>query len=1139
MADRSRLVGPSGGVRAGAWTALLLCTWLGLAPRAPEAAAEDAPAAAAAPTKAKELVELIRPLVGDPAWKHVSFPLPAVVLRKQLRESQKALTEDLLKELQDGATLVSAVPGEPARVTVMTLRFTDPQQAGAALGALRDAAKDSAEALSEGVPAAWRMTFDAGAGPQGTLPGYVLHRDFAGDVTSQHVVQLGAFVVMLSLEGTGAPDRAAQDRVLVRAGLWVTDPARAAAEPALTPPPFERAFRSVLLRVTGPGGAAVNSAALEVDAGATSTKHVTLRKGQARLSVPRKESVTLSILRPKDEAGEPLPFAPVLVRPFPQEGEEWTIALEPAVELRGLVERPGGEPAGHVRVMATAIHEGPVGSRSESTSWRVAQATTEADGTFVLHGLARGALYRLRAMDGEQLLPSEETEVRPGTEAVTLRLLEAAEVVVTVLDADGGAVPGAIVSAWMPGTSGIIPTATSDRRGRARLQGLPADKPCRLQVEAPEDREDVAGYEEDGWLPAPTVVRLPRGWVTQGRVLDPTGAPTRATVVLRHGHGGESFHETDDQGRFRFTRLPPGSAHLRAVHVNDQRRRALHFGDPPGVTEVAQGTNDVVLTLEPSRVVHIRVLGPSGAPVAGVRVTLGTPSSNTSTTFPGHDVRVSATAPTTTLTIAQPEDEDGRRLPFKRYVGPIPAPKPGGVELRLGLGSSLRGRVLGPDGAPVAGAQVRWAPPRPDGAGPLRDAWRASETDAEGRFLLEGVDEGRVYVDVEAGGEHPGLPARLVEPGASPLELRVPKGEPTEITVLDEAGQPVRDARIKHHRVAQPAPGTEEYTGHTEVRTDAEGRARLGVFVGDQLLDVEVNGPPGRPGLLKHRARLAGPRVERVVLKEGRIVRGRVLHANGAPAPEAQVVLRALGPKADPFVYDHLARCDAQGRFVTRPFPKGRSMLQAYAAEDERAGPGVVVEADEESVTLRLAPPDVDLVLTFQPADARPSFYGGPAAHPLRPVREVEEPHHLWQSPALVLVEAATGRAVLRVPPGPTRVWIPPTEDDPRCALLTVDAPGEVAIELSTAPAITVTVVLPAEATDVDVHAHGPFDHHIPARATPTPGRYTIVGLPEGTWKVCVDARVGPVAWHATADVATGGTVELVAQPGSEADAAR
>jgi len=164
-----------------------------------------------------------------------------------------------------------------------------------------------------------------------------------------------------------------------------------------------------------------------------------------------------------------------------------------------------------------------------------------------------------------------------------------------------------------------------------------------------------------------------------------------------------------------------------------------------------------------------------------------------------------------------------------------------GTEITLPAGGTVRGRVVGLDGEPVAGVTVRT-----QGGG-----WRArATTDDEGGFTLEGADPGehRVYASK-------GWRKSLRAPGATDDDLRgemvtVVAGEVTEVELVVESqsgevggqvtadgGEPVSDAFISCTREsdsAGSAAGGDRSrarwgsSGARPILTDDDGRFTVG-----------------------------------------------------------------------------------------------------------------------------------------------------------------------------------------------------------------------------------------------------------------------------------------------------------------------
>jgi hypothetical protein len=643
----------------------------------------------------------------------------------------------------------------------------------------------------------------------------------------------------------------------------------------------------------------------------------------------------------------------------------------------------------------------------------------------------------------------------------------------------------------------------------------------------------------DSWRPESITVRLERGWTLTGVAQEVDGSPTPARIVLEIGPGGHSFHPTDAQGRFRLAALPPGPARIRAVPITWRSLNDVLSIDPePEPKEFEQGSTDVVLQVEQTREVRVRVRGPDGEPVHTIEVELSRGGGRAISRRSGDDVRLLEPLSPAILTLRRPRDAQGKELPYGPYSGPAPAAQAEPIEIRLPRGRRLRGQVLGADGRPLAGARVRAATPRPDGSAPYWDrAWNETTTAADGGFTLGNLAGGPLIVSVAPPPGHVALDDYAVSPDASEVTLTLEAGREAVVRVVDEAGKPIPGAAVSWHRVTIEGPGSEHYTGHSDRLTGQDGRAVLGTHSPEQILDVAVDPPEGGALLMRTTLRMSGPKEEQVTLREGMVVRGVVLRASGEPASGARVRRRALALPDDPYDWHTVAEADERGGFRTRPMSKAAHWLQATGAlggsDPMRPGPGVRVEPTTEEVTLHLQPGLVALVVKVPGAAAKRWVLAGPSADPMRPEDADEEHGRLYEDPETAPLPEDGQTVTLWLPPGPTRIWVPPTEDDPRSAFLTADAPGAVEVVLGDGESITVTAVLPPGATEVAVYAHGPYDSVLGAHPPGADGTYVIRALPAGTWKVGLYANVEGDIWHDSARVAAGEAVRLTAKAGT------
>lgn len=540
--------------------------------------------------------------------------------------------------------------------------------------------------------------------------------------------------------------------------------------------------------------------------------------------------------------------------------------------------------------------------------------------------------------------------------------------------------------------------APAVERLEARLRGLlrrglwqRSEEPVEIlgrAVTGPDGRFEILGLPDgtvflDGrseriYVRTAAAVRLARGEVREGvellgapagrvrgRVLLPDGRPAAGAVVnLRPGLNaflGQITHRryrwmevrTDEDGRFDFLGAPPGTGYtVSATHPG------MAIADAHGIEVRVGETTTVTLRGAAGARVAGRVLDPGGVPLAGAQVAMI--YVDLSRLLLSADGRGEPIA----------TDEDGAFRIEHVAAGRIAlvAVAPGhassavqqitvvdggvydDVELLLGEGHTLRGRVVDEQGAPLAGARVDVRPlerpPRRMGANPLLLALKIRNisvaTGSDGRFEARGLEGERLLLQVRK----PGYVTEVrfgVPVDVKDLEIRLVRGATIVGRVLHEDRTPVQRFAVRtRSRPAKAADDTDEVAsalrgdpeeieasfrrrGFRPRDVDAEfrrvRRVRLpeGRSLGDRGFGDaggtwrEVRSPDGRfeltgipPGRVTVRVRAEGlqdgePREIQVasgarseelefVLKDGCVARGTVVDATtGAPVPEAVV----------------------------------------------------------------------------------------------------------------------------------------------------------------------------------------------------------------------------------------------------------
>jgi len=289
--------------------------------------------------------------------------------------------------------------------------------------------------------------------------------------------------------------------------------------------------------------------------------------------------------------------------------------------------------------------------------------------------------------------------------------------------------------------TGIPAPVRAGLDGRWRLEGLEL-RPHRVTMEA-------AGFvpaDLPGLVPEPgggeeRRIVLSRGETFAGEVVDENGEPVGQAVVSVHSEEGTHGQtRTGADGRFAIRGLGRWTHRVHAGQAEYLRWEPRDLGAPfPASYRIALVKG---LTIEGV------VLDFDGAPATNVmvqadyRASEGTAAAVTATDAEGR-FRLLGLAP-------GEHDLSAVSLAHRFAVLPRVVAGSSGVELRAVRTGVVAGRVVSPSGAPVGGAVVRVVGPKGAPPADVRERPRQCQTDAEGRFRIEGL-LGDAF-DLEAGG---------------------------------------------------------------------------------------------------------------------------------------------------------------------------------------------------------------------------------------------------------------------------------------------------------------------------------------------------------------------------------------------------
>lgn len=441
-------------------------------------------------------------------------------------------------------------------------------------------------------------------------------------------------------------------------------------------------------------------------------------------------------------------------------------------------------------------------------------AVTRADGSFLVHDLPHEGSFGLDVCRAGYL-PLSATVREITEEPFRVVLRRAARISGRVTAAGGAPVPAARIESWLAGeepagAESLRPcrrgsgAATADAEGHFQLDGLPPGwwslrTAADGHLSSMRERLHVLGGES---LEGVEIV-LGRGAVVSGRVFTSDGEPAAGARVSVFGEAGTVQAVAAGDGAYRLAGVEPGERTVEAT-----------LGDGPWASRsftVVAGDNRLDLTMDQGRrrqEICGRVLAPGGGPVGGAAVLAG----GAARTFSAADgsFRLAVEDNHDYDVWAEREGFAAARAAAAVRVEGAPVE---GVEIRLGRGAALTGRLLGLEREELAQASVEAELSPPFVA-------RAA-VDSQGTYRLEDVPPGEWTVTAHAGeravSERAVLPADV---SAAAVDLAFAPSREVSGWVSGPAGEAVAGAFIRFF-----APGG--VSGSTYSRPDGSFRLRL------------------------------------------------------------------------------------------------------------------------------------------------------------------------------------------------------------------------------------------------------------------------------------------------------------------------
>lgn len=410
-------------------------------------------------------------------------------------------------------------------------------------------------------------------------------------------------------------------------------------------------------------------------------------------------------------------------------------------------------------------------------------------------------------------------------------------------------------------------------------------------------------------------------WVPQDQETSEGGHPQ--WTPRRLSPSADRKARTHRDGGFRFAPVAPDVAYrLKIEHVGfaplERMIGPLRRGDDPRPLDIV---------LSPGLRLTGTVVDPDGRAVRGAGVALRPGDGATEVDATGRFV-IRDLAPGMVHLAVTAQGFAPTGLPAIELRPGQPALDLG--ELVLEPESTLPGRVVDPDGRPVAGARV-WA--RRSGGVALAASEHEVESDAEGRFEILGLDAGaRLHLRVR----HPDfqevkLHGRLGA-GGRPLELTLHPGIRVHGRVLRSDGSPVAEAKVT------AGPSAERLGGVGEVATDADGRFELTPQApGKIVLRAIARQGRSRPRELTLNPGDTPPEVV-LELDASAVVGGRIVGPEGRGVAGARVVGGGM----------HATHSDADGHFRLAGLAQDRLVLGVDHPEYEPVRQAVAVGEEVE-----------------------------------------------------------------------------------------------------------------------------------------------------------------------------------------------
>jgi large repetitive protein len=512
---------------------------------------------------------------------------------------------------------------------------------------------------------------------------------------------------------------------------------------------------------------------------------------------------------------------------------------------------------------------------------------------------------------------------RPKTGALEIRVAPAATFAGTVRDTGrGGAVAGARMTISSPDDESMF--AVTDAKGAFSFGSL---LPRVYQVGGMHPTYAIESASVT--LPATRT----RAFTAQafarakGRVIDEDRKGVAAALVSSSAGNSARARTalTNANGEFAL-RVMPGTF---ATPLVASKRDYVSVSTAARMWKPAEVKDDIVITLAHGFVEQVRVVDKQRQPVPNALVNvskLGDQGLQRSTPVPCADSSRPDCHRTGADGLVAVRTSEGRHdvMVFGDDIAPIRLQnqmlnsRSAAIVVTVDRGIEISGRVVRPDGTPVAGAIVD----TPTGVMP-----RTTETAADGTFTLLGIAAGSAILTAHSTDGNLSSPPVTVTAPAKNVTITIPQGARIEGRVIDRATQqPVTDFAI-----ALPSRSQRQYAFASGEKT---------IHADDGHYEID-NVPPGAVDLYVRAAGYVRGSRGDVVAEDGKTVNGIDIQLDrGATisgrvtaggAPVAGVDVRQASqrmPQMSPQTMDGAANTDADGVYKLDGVAEGERLIQ-------------------------------------------------------------------------------------------------------------------------------------------------------------------------------------------------------------------